>query len=136
MRYPYRMPKPLVYLVDDSSTVRALAPLIEGYLVRAFADWTNLMGVYKTAADRPVALVADISVPRPDTIEMLREHRIPELPLVIMSGHSMGELLGITRTMALHGGYQVTTVRKAQDLPQRIRAALDLLLTPEPATPT
>jgi CheY-like chemotaxis protein len=114
--------KPLVYLVDDSATIRALAEHIPRYEVRAFPD-LEAMG----RETEPDALVLDLSLPGRDAFEALRARELPRVPLVLISGrHS--RLLPLAILVAQHYGYRALTLEKSPELAGAIARALNSLL--------
>jgi len=96
MSDPTPSPTTCIMVVDDESQVlNATARLLErlGYTTIRISDPHEVMSRLADVTNRPDLLLADVSMPVLDGIELARQVRAahPDLPIVLMSGH-MGVL--------------------------------------------
>ncbi len=87
-----------ILVADDEEPVRdVLANMLErlGFTVVTAADGVEALASFRTDPARFAAVLLDLSMPRQDGIETLREIRAlrAETPVLLISGHGSGEIL-------------------------------------------
>lgn len=112
-----------VLLADDEESVRDVATrLLQslGWEVLAARDGQEALACFGTHQEEVSVALVDLSMPQLSGEETLRELRrqAPKLPLVLMSGHSEGDILPRLAELRLAGYLQK---------PFRLPALADLL---------
>ena len=103
MNFPAKAPgaasaAPLIYVVDDEPLIGELlhtALMHAGFRVRIFADPVVAAEAFEDADPKPDALATDLSMPKMDGLELIRQCRAiePSIRTLLFSGHITFEML-------------------------------------------
>ena len=123
----------VVLVVDDETNVRTSTQLLLedlGFEVIVACDGVEAVSVFRAQSSRIGAVLLDLTMPRMDGMETLRELRAiaPEIPVVLTSGYGVTHLEG-SRT-GPHAGVTPDAVLAKPYTAERLIAALQQVMRP------
>ena len=90
--------KPLIYLVDDQSTLLDLAEIslqADGYVLKKFEDPELALKSFLKARSKPVLLITDYAMGKINGLELIERCKEvkPDLKTIMISGTASAEIL-------------------------------------------
>ena len=116
--------EPIVYIVDDDSSVReALESLVRSVGLRAELFRTAQEFLKYKRADAPSCLVLDVRLPGLSGLDLQRELGAAEIPIIFITGH--GDIAMSVRAMKAGAVEFLTKPFRDQDLLDAIHQAIE-----------
>jgi len=116
--------EPIVYIVDDHSSVReALESLVRSVGLRAELFRTAQEFLKYKRADAPSCLVLDVRLPGLSGLDLQRELGAAEIPIIFITGH--GDIAMSVRAMKAGAVEFLTKPFRDQDLLDAIHQAIE-----------